>query len=141
MTFRKPLVYIQIIFWRFSWLFVVFLTLLPFLSGGGLFTCLLEETGHATSVLSGQPEGVTEFVAFSEFLAKTTGMQSELAERGKTIEDMYHLMAAFGVQARSDDVASVKMLGSQLTALSALVDDVAAGQEERTAHFAESIEA
>ena len=102
---------------------------------------LLEETGHATSVLSGQPEGVTEFVAFSEFLAKTTGMQSELAERGKTIEDMYHLMAAFGVQARSDDVASVKMLGSQLTALSALVDDVAAGQEERTAHFAESIEA
>jgi len=101
---------------------------------------LLNETSHAHDVLGSTPDDVSGFVSFSEFLVSTSERQVELGERGAAVQATYTLMAEYAVKARGDDVASVKMLDSQLTSLSHLVAQVESGQEERSGHFIDSIE-
>ncbi|KAL3909338.1 MAG: hypothetical protein SGPRY_009465, partial [Prymnesium sp.] len=95
---------------------------------------------HGQERLQQEPKDVAEFVDWTNFLRETNGRQKEFTERGAMIHAMYNLMADYSVAVPDADAASVKMMESMLSNLSALVQQVDSTLEERTTAFCDDIE-
>eukprot|EP00741_Cyanophora_paradoxa_P000409 tig00000404_g400.t1 len=101
---------------------------------------LLEEINNAQEKLASNPDNVSLFVDFSDFLRQTIDRLDEYQSRFKAVQDMYELMAEQSVKIEDDDKACHHMLEQTLSQLRYLVSVIEAGQEEKTQRFSQDID-